>query len=483
MKFSEYSIYDAVGLAELVKKKEVTPKELAEAAFKGIEKVNPAINAVVQILDKQVDKEIERGLHDGPFTGVPFLIKELGIQAAGVSISSGSRLLAGLVTPTDDELMTRFRKSGLLTVGTTTTPEFGYNFTTESVLHGPTRNPWNIERSAGGSSGGSAAAVAAGIVPIAHANDGAGSVRVPASYNGLIGFKPTRGRVPTGPNTSEPAYGRSSSFAITRSVRDTAALLDCVSGPDVGCYAWAERPKLPYKEEALRAPGRLRIAWSAQPQNQAPVNEEVVRVLHQTVKLCEELGHEVIEAAPVVDEEWHSLAALRIKAAYTTAAINKASARLKRTPSEENLETAIWSAYQIGQSLKAAELLEAFDIQNRISRSVGEFFTHYDVLLTPTAAQLPPVIGELNMDAPDSDMKGFGKKIFRYFPFTRLFNTTGQPAVSLPLGWSASGLPIGMQFAGRFADEATLFRLAGQLEEACSWNTKTPINVGALITK
>ncbi|KAB7705509.1 amidase [Bacillus aerolatus] len=475
MDFCHYSEYDATGLAELVKKKEVTPKELAEAAFEGIEKLNPTINAIVQALAEQSDKEIEKGLPDGPFKGVPFLIKELGIQAAGVPISSGSRLLDGFASPADDELMTRFRKAGLVTVGTTTTPEFGYNFTTESVLHGPTRNPWNLERSAGGSSGGSAAAVAAGIVPIAHANDGAGSIRVPASYNGLIGFKPTRGRVPAGPNVSEPAYGRSASFAITRSVRDTAALLDFIKGPDVGCYAWAERPKRPYSEEALSPPGRLRIAWSAHPQNHATVNEEVLQVLYQTVKLCEELGHTMVEAAPIVDEELHALSALRIKAAYTTSAINHASAKLNRVPSEENLEAAIWSAYQTGQNLKATELLEAFNIQNRISRSVGEFFTNYDVLLTPTAAQPPLSLGELNMNAPESDMRTFGKKMFNYFPFTRLFNTTGQPAVSLPLGWSRTGLPIGMQFAGRFADEATLFRLAGQLEKAGLWNTTSPL--------
>ncbi|MFK2826395.1 amidase [Bacillus sp. B190/17] len=477
MNFTEYSRYDATGLAELVNKKEVTPKELTEAALEGVKRLNPAINAVVQTLVEQSDQEIERGLPNGPFTGVPFLIKELGIQAAGVPISSGSRLLDGLVSANDDELMRRFKKAGLVTVGTTTTPEFGYNFTTESVLHGPTRNPWDIERSAGGSSGGAAAAVAAGIVPIAHANDGAGSIRVPASYNGLIGFKPTRGRVPTGPNAAEPAYGRSASFAITRSIRDTAVLLDYVSGPDVGCYAWAERAKRPYSQEIHSPPRRLRIAWSAHPQNDAPVNEEVLRVLHQTVKLCEDLGHEMIEASPAVDEERHSLAALRIKAAYTTSSINQAAAKLNRIPSEENLETAIWSAYQIGQSLKATELLEAFQIQNIISRSVGEFFTNYDVLLTPTAAQLPPLIGELDMNAPGSDMQTFGKRIFNYFPFTRLFNTTGQPAVSLPLGWSRSGLPIGMQFAGCFADESTLFKLAGQLEQACPWNEKLPLAI------
>ncbi|MED4205339.1 amidase [Neobacillus mesonae] len=474
MLFSEYSSYDGLGLAELVRRKEVTPRELKDVAFKAIEKLNPKINAIVETLEEKSDEEIEKGLPNGPFKGIPFLIKELGIQMAGVSISSGSRLLNGLTAAKDDELMSRFRKAGFVTIGKTSTPEFGYNFTTEPVLHGPTRNPWNLKLSSGGSSGGSAVAVAAGIVPIAHANDGAGSIRVPASYNGLIGFKPTRGRVPSGPNSSEPAYGRSASFAVTRSVRDAAALLDFIKGPDVGCYAWAEPPKRPYSEEVSRPPGSLKIAWSAQPQNGAPVNEEILEVLYQTVTVCKELGHELIDAAPEIDEELHALAAMRIKAAYTTRAINNAAEKLKRVPSEENLETAIWSAYEIGKNLTADELLEAFDIQNRISRSVGDFFTRFDVLLTPTAAQLPPPIGELDMNAPDSDMKTFGKKMFNYFPFTRIFNTTGQPAVSLPLGWSKRDLPIGMQFAGRFADEATLFRLAGQLERAYSWNIRTP---------
>ncbi|WP_233455130.1 amidase [Paenibacillus elgii] len=481
MKLSEYSSYDGLGLAELVKRGEVTPRELTALASEAIRLVNPQLNVMAVSMQEQAEKESESVLPDGPFAGVPFLTKDSTLHAAGVPLNSGSRLGEGMVYPYDSELMRRFRQAGLVTLGSTTAPEFGFNATTEAVLYGPTRNPWNPERSPGGSSGGSAAAVAAGIVPFAHANDGGGSIRIPASCNGLVGLKPTRGRTPNGPDSGEVLSGLGVQFAVTKTVRDAAALLDAVAGPDPGAYAWAERPGRPFSVEAAAAPGRLRIAWTAKPLSGTPVDAECLRVLHETVSLCEELGHELVEASPEVDYEALFVATMNIWAANTCHGIERLAKALNRTPSERNLEATILKAYQHGASLSAHDLLTAIDISAKASRSVGRFFEQVDVLLSPTIASPPLPLGVLNANDPEIDVRRWTEQVFTHAPFTSLFNTTGQPAISLPLGWSADGLPIGMQFAGRFADEATLLQLASQLEAARPWNHKRPgIHAGSM---
>lgn len=474
MKLSEYASFDGLGLAKLVRRGEVSPAELKDAALTAIEQLNPKLNSVINILADQAEKEIQAGLPDGPFKGVPFLIKEVVLHAAGVPVNMGSRLAQGLILPHDTELMSRFRKAGLVTVGTTPTPEFGYNANTEALLHGSTHNPWDTSRSPGGSSGGSAASVAAGIVPLAHANDGGGSIRIPASCCGLVGLKTTRGRVPTGPDYGELLNGIAVEFALTRSVRDAAALLDAVAGPDAGCYAWAEPPKVPYSKEAASPPGKLRIAWMDKALTGVPVDQECVDALHATVKLCEGLGHEMIEDAPQIDVEAHSLATLRVWGANLANMMDGVAALLQRTPSEKNLEAASWACYQYGKSLTATELLQALDIFTLVSRSVGAFFNNYDVLLSPTTARPPLPLGELNQNRSGLSAEQWTNQIFTYAPFTNLFNTTGLPAISLPLAWSKDNLPIGMQFAGRFADEVTLLKLASQLEEARPWKDKRP---------
>lgn len=473
VKFSEYCQYDGLGLAGLVKQKEVTPKELLQVAIKAIEKINPAINAVHQVLSVTAEKETAQ-LPNGPFSGVPFLIKEVGLHACNVPSNLGSRLAEGLVFPYDTTLMTRFRQAGLVTIGTTTTPEFAYNATTESILYGPTRNPWDLERSTGGSSGGSAAAIATGIVPIAHANDGGGSIRIPASCNGLVGLKPTRGRIPTGPDYGELIGGLGIEFALSRTVRDTAALLDAVCGPDSGCYSYTEGPKRPYIEEVYIPPKKLRIAFMEKPFSGASIDSECIRVLKETITLCEALGHEVVEASPQVNYELHTLATIRMWTANLAHMMDGVAKYMKRIPSEENLEATSWACYQFGKSLSAAQYLEALDIVNMVSRSVGTFFEQYDILLSPTLSQPPAFLGVLNANASDVDAIQWTEQIFTYAPFTNICNTSGQPAISVPLGWSYDGLPIGMQFIGRFADEATLIRLAGQLEEAKPWKGRKP---------
>lgn len=472
--FEEYSSYDGIGLAQLVKNKEVKPEELLEAAFKGIEKLNPELNAVVKNLPSEAEKEISSGLSQGYFQGVPFLIKELILHAANIPISMGSYIAEGFVAPYDTELMSRFRKAGLVTVGTTPTPEMGYNATTEALIYGPTKNPWNTERSPGGSSGGSAAAVAAGIVPLAHANDGGGSIRIPAACNGLVGIKPTRGRTPTGPDQGEPLHGLGIEFAVTRSVRDSAALLDTVQGPDPGCYAYAERPSRPYYKEINTEPGSLKIAWMDKPLSSAPVDSECVDAVHNTINLLEDLGHKLAEDSPEIDIEAYNDATVKLWASFLAHTIDVVGRAMNRIPSEKNIEAAIWSCYKYGKELTAIELLEAYDIYNMISRKVGSFFENYDVLMSPTLARTPIPLGELNSNAPGLTAKEWTEQVFEVAPFTNIFNATGQPAISLPLQWSTDNLPIGIQFAGRFADETTLFRLAAQLEKAKPWERKIP---------
>jgi amidase len=481
MKFAEYWQYDGLGLADLVKQRQVTPKELLQTAIAAIEKLNPSINAVHQVLSAAAEKEAEQLPH-GPFTGVPFLIKEVGLHASNVPSNLGSRLAEGMVFPYDTTLMARFRQAGFVTIGTTTTPEFAYNATTESLFYGPTRNPWDLDRSTGGSSGGSAAAIAAGIVPVAHANDGGGSIRIPAACNGLVGLKPTRGRIPTGPDYGELIGGLGIEFALSRTVRDTAALLDAVSGPDPGCYSYTENPKRAYIEEAYTSPKKLRIAFMEKPFSGASIDPECVRVLKETIELCESLGHEIVEASPHVDHELHTLATVRMWAANLAHMMDGVAKYMNRIPSEENLEATSWACYQFGKSLSAAQYLQALDIVNMVSRSVGAFFEQYDILLTPTLSQPPSLLGVLNANASGIDAYQWTEQIFAYAPFTNICNTTGQPAISLPLGWSGEGLPIGMQFIGRFADEATLIQLAGQLEEAKPWKgRKPPLHVETLL--
>jgi len=480
MKISEYTTYDGLGLAELVKNKEVTPEELVNISVSIMKELNPTLNAVASIIEEKALEEIKNGLPQGPFEGVPFLIKELVLHAKGIPVNMGSRLAKGITFPVDSELMARFRKAGVVTVGTTTTPEFGYNAVSEATLYGnPTVNPWDTNHSPGGSSGGSAAAIAAGITPLAHANDGGGSIRIPASCSGLVGLKPTRGRIPAGPFNSEPLNGIAIEFALSKTVRDTATLLDAVAGPDIGCYGWAEPPAIPFAEAMKKAPKPLRIAWTGKPASGAPVDEECLRALHETVALCEELGHTVIEAAPKYDAESFSMATVRIWTANIYHMINGAAALSNRTPSEDNIEAAIWACYNYGKEMPASHLLEAIDTNASVSRAAGQFFMDYDVLLSPTLATPPAPIGMLNSNNPHINAVEWTEQIFTYAPFTNLFNATGQPSISLPLGWSNKGLPIGMQFTGKFADETTLLQLAAQLEQARPWKEKKPFIHGS----
>lgn len=474
MNLKEYASYDGLGLAELVKRKEVTPEELAKLAVEGIEKVNPSINAVVSVLEDQAAAAIAKLNENQPFAGVPFLIKELVLHAKGVAHSMGSRVAENTVMPVDSELMKRFKQAGLVLTGTTTTPEFGYNAATEAVIYGATRNPWNLEHSPGGSSGGSAAAVASGIVPLAHANDGGGSIRIPAACSGLVGLKPTRGRIPAGPYNSEPLNGIAIEFAVTKTIRDTAALLDQVAGPDLGCYSTLEINHAPYRESILQTVRPLKIAWTTEANSGAYVDPECAEAVQKTAKLLEELGHEVVEARPVYEQASFTKATVDIWTANIYKMIAGAAQGTGNVPSPETVEAAIWKCYEYGKELKASELLDAINTNAVVSRQVAPFFEEYDIFLSPTIGTLPAKIGELNANNPNISAVEWTEQIFTYAPFTNLFNATGQPSLSLPLAMSKSGLPIGLQFTGRFADELTLLQLGRQLEEAAPWKDRKP---------
>jgi amidase len=471
---SDYTSYDGLGLAQLVRQKEVSPTELADAAFAAIDKVNPKTNSVLQRLREQSTDAIASGLPHGPFAGVPFLIKEIILHAKGVRCDMGSKLSQGFVPASDTELMARFRRAGLVLIGTTQTPEFGYNPTTETTLFGPVHNPWDVGRSAGGSSGGSAASVAAGIVPLAHANDGGGSIRIPASCNGLVGLKPTRDRVPTGPDYADPLCGLACELAVTRSVRDVAAILDAVAGPDVGAPGHVVPPTRLFQEEVGAAPGRLRIAWTTTPASGEKIDPECVKAVQNTARLLQELGHEVEEDMPKYDWEDFLKNVHVIWTTFNAASMDGIAAAMKRTPSPDNVEAVTWACYEDGKRRTAVELIAAMDHGNLLSRVVGAFFKKYDLLLTPTLARQPVPLSEINQNRKGMGAFEWTRQVFSYCPFTPLFNSTGQPAISLPMHWSEGGVPVGVQLAGRFADEATLIRIAAQLEQARPWMKKKP---------
>ncbi len=491
--FPDYGKYDGLGLAELVRRKEVQAIELVEEAVQRIEAVNPRLNAVIHKMYDYARKVARGPLPDGPFAGVPFLLKDLVAACANEPFRMGCRFFADNVADHDTELVARFKAAGLIIVGKTNTPELGLTPFTEPELFGPCRNPWDPARTPGGSSGGSAAAVAAGFVPLAHGNDGGGSIRVPASCCGLFGLKPSRGRVPTGPDHGDLWMGFAAEHVLTRSVRDSAAVLDAVAGPDVGVSYVAPPPARPFLEETGERPGRLRIAFTSTPFLGRTVHEDCLKGLESTAKLLRELGHEVVEAAPEIDGQAFAGAYVRVLCGDVRADIEEAAKLTGRKPTPEDFEPGTWAFGLIGRQITAAESAMCLRFLQRTARRIGRFFEDYDLLLTPTLGAPPLRIGELALKraellilsavnklgagkvlralrAPDTSTR----KTFDFMPYTPVFNVTGQPAMSVPLHWNAEGLPIGMHFVGRYGDEATLLRVAAQLEQARPWWEKTP---------
>lgn len=475
MNLHEYAQYDGLGLAELVRRRQVKPGELVNLALEGIARVNPKLNAVIGCILESGEQVDEAALPDGAFHGVPFLIKDLVLHMSGVPCDSGSRLFQGTAAPYDTELAARFKKSGVVTVGRTNTPEFGLNVSTEPILHGSTRNPWDLSKTPGGSSGGSAAAVAARVVPLAHANDGGGSIRIPASACGLVGLKPTRGRVSLGPDFGESVLGLAIEFAVTRTVRDCAAMLDVVQGAGLGDPYVIAPPARAYLQECQTPPGKLKIGFATSGLNGAKSDPDCVRAVEDTARLLESLGHTVIEANPPVNFEMLLSACVPLWLGWALFAAEGARLFLGRIPSADNLEATTWACYQAGLKVTGLELLGALAMLNQINRAMAAFMQGYDVLMTPTLPTPPVELGYYNADDPSLDGPAWIAKLFNGFAlFTGLYNATGQPAISLPLHQATNGLPIGIQFAARYGDEATLFRLAGQLEQAQPWNQRKP---------
>ena len=493
MTFDEYEKHDGLGLADLVATGEVTAAELTETAIARIEEVNPRLNAVVHPMFDYARKAAARDDLRGPFAGVPFLLKDLLSELAGVPHSSGSRFYRDFRPEQNSELTNRYLAAGVVVAGKTNTPEFGLLPTTEPEVWGPTQNPWDPTRTAGGSSGGSSAAVASGMVPLASGGDGGGSIRIPCSCCGLFGLKPTRGRTPTGPKFAEDWHGFSVEHVLTRTVRDSAAMLDAICGHYPGDTHFQPRPDVPFCEEVTRSVGKLRIAWSGRPFVPATVHPEVLRGLEETVSLLADLGHEVTERAPVIDGALFAKSYLVVIGAHTWAAIGDGERAMGRKARRRDFESKTWLAHLMGGAFTAGEYVAAVRALQRIVRPVHELAEEVDVLLQPTVSQPPPRLGFLDKGgfagllerfaghlAPkallraDATLDQASAESFAFVPWTPIYNVTGQPSMSVPLCTSTDGLPMGMMFTGRLGDEATLLRLAGQVEEARPWWNKRP---------
>jgi amidase len=471
-KSDEFTFLDATAQAELVRRKEIQPIELVEAAIERIEALNPTLNAVVTPMYDQARTIAIGKLPDGPFAGAPFLLKDLLASHKGVRMTLGSALLKDYIPDHDSELVVRLKRAGLIILGKTNTPEFGILPTTEPRLFGPSRNPWNTERTTGGSSGGSAAAVAAGLVPMAHANDGGGSIRIPASCCGLFGLKPTRARNPLGPDYGDIMSGLVVEHALTRSVRDSAALLDATSGPDVGDPYWAPPPERPFLQEVGADPGQLRIAFTTAAGTGVTVHADCIRAVQEAAALCAELGHQVVEATPKLDTGSMVQAFTVLWSAGCASILDGVAYLTGQAPKPEQVEPLTWALCEMGRTHSASDYILALSALQRGTRDVAKFFEDYDIWMTPTLAEPPVPLGTFD-SPPENPLLGFYRAA-AFVPFTPVCNVTGQPAMSMPLFWNADGLPVGTHFVGRFGDEATLFRLAGQLEVARPWEGRRP---------
>jgi amidase len=471
-KMKEYISLDAMALASLVRQKQVKAIELVDAAIERIESMNPILNAVVTPMYEQAREMALGKIPEGPFTGVPFLLKDLGATYAGVRMTMGSDFMRHFVPDHDNELVARLKRAGLIIIGKTNTPELGILPTTEPRLFGPSRNPWNIQRTPGGSSGGSAAAVAARFVPMAHGNDGGGSIRIPASCCGLFGIKPTRARNPLGPDFGDLFSGLIIDHALTRSVRDSAALLDATSGPDIGDPYWAPPPARPFLKEVGADPGKLRIAFTTITPRGVKVHADCIHAVEDAVALCSELGHEVIEASPEVNGELITKNFMILWSVGCAWTIDGLGLETGKVPNPDQFEPLTWALYEMGRNQSASSYLFSLTYLQRVARDIARSFLNYDVWLTPTLGEPPVPLGSFD-STPDNPFEGLRRAI-AFVPFTPICNATGQPAMSIPLYWNAEGLPVGVHFIGRFGDEATLFRLAAQLESARPWADRLP---------
>lgn len=469
----EYEGFDGLGLAALVASGETTAEDLLAAAISRVEARDGEYNAIVFRMFEEARQEIASGLPDGPFRGVPFLLKDLHLAWPGVPLTNGSAMFEKSVPTVESSLVARYRRAGLVVFGKTHSPEFGLTTSTETRLFGQTRNPWNPAHTSGGSSGGASTAVAAGYTPLANASDGGGSIRIPAACCGLFGMKPTRGRTPSGPQKGEGWSGMSVVHAVSRSVRDSAALLDATAGPDAGAPYAAQAPSRPFLDEVSTAPGRLKIAVQTTAWNGVEPHADCVAALEEAAALCRSLGHEVVNAPFAAAAEEIGPATLTIIGTDTRAALLARATELGRPLEEDDVEPGTWALISLAADKTSIDLLQAVRTLHRTGRALASHMEEYDVVLSPTMATPPLALGVLSLSNPDrGEQVG---ALVKTTGFTQLANVTGNPAMSVPLSWNEEGLPVGVQFMGRMNEESTLFRLAGQLEAEKPWFARRPV--------
>lgn len=487
--FEEYASFDATGLAEKIAKGDFTATEALQAAIARTEAVNPQINAVIHSMSEQAAGQAasqDATPSGAPLHGVPFLVKDLLADVKGAPTSSGSRFFKDYVPDHDSNLVARYKAAGLNIFGKTNTPEFGITPITDPELWGSSKNPWNLARTPGGSSGGSAAAVSAGIVPMASGGDGGGSIRMPSSCCGLVGLKPSRGRTPTGPDRGDLWFGMAQEHVLSRTVRDSALALDLTAGPDSGTPNIAPYPKDSFVSASQRDPSKpLKIGFTSAPMLNRESHPDCVAGVEHTVKLLQDLGHHVEEAAPKIDRETLIFHFVRVVSADTAAVIRMGGQMLGKRPSKAEFETQSWAAKKLGDAFSATDVMESWAYLQVFGREMGKLMDQYDVWLTPSAGTPPLEVGGLKAKGADKFLQNLlatlpieriakqakflvdaGTPIYDWMSYTPLTNITGTPSMSLPLFWNAQGLPVGSCFHGRFGEEETLFELAGQLERS-----------------
>lgn len=469
-----YTDYDAMGLAECVRAGEVSARELLDEAMRRAEQAQSELNCFSALFPEIAEAQIAAGLPEGPLSGVPYATKDLGVEVKGAPLTGGSRAFKGNIASRDSVLTARYRAAGLTLFGQTTSPEYGLTTTTESALYGQTRNPWDTAHTSGGSSGGASAAVASGVLPLAQASDGGGSIRIPAACTGLFGMKPSRGRIPMGPARTENWNGLSTVHAVSRSVRDNAALMDLTHGPEPGARYGCPVPERPFLDELDRDPESLRIAvWQTAPNGIKP-DADARAGLDTTVGLLEDLGHSVVESDPGLDGEALGKGMFMIVAAHTAAMADARGAELGRELGADDLEPVTLHYVELGRSVPMAELVRAdhafIEAAVRYHHWMDE--GGYDAVLMPTLARAPDPLGVLSLSPADID--AYGDAVVSFAPWCAVYNQMGAPAMSVPLHWTGAGLPIGMMFGARYGEEGRLYRLAGQLEKAKPWADKRP---------
>lgn len=468
---AEYDMYDGLGLAELIANKQITSLELLGAVRARVEALNPKLNALCHLFFDKAEAQINGNLGTGPFRGVPFALKDLSQYLNGTITSAGSRVWKNYVADFDSTLVDRYKQAGLVIFGKTNAPELGLLATTESALFGQTHNPWNLAHTSGGSSGGASAVVASRILPMAHGSDGGGSIRIPASCCGVFGFKPTRGRVPVGPTQFEGWNGLSHHHALTISVRDSAALLDASAGAELGSPYFSPPPVRPFLKEVGADPGILRVALAITVPLGAPLDPECEKATLDAAKLCESLGHRVEEAQLPIDYTMMHEASRIIIQASVARTLEDAGMKFGRPVTEQDVETVTWATMQGGLQVSGVGYSRAIATLHQVGLTMAKFQRNYDVVLSPTLAKPPVALGVLS---PSQDYAAWRKKQTEFSPFTRVYNASGQPSMSVPLHWTPDGLPVGVMFSARFGEDATLFRLAAQLEKAQPWARRRP---------